>query len=115
MIRPDGRRFVRAGDLPESPDGEVYCTVSEADAEWLALCERLGFAVNRRESRYLAPTDPMPAARTGDDQELSQSRSSVCRVRCTPSASSPRNSPTVPCRSATTSCVWIVSRFTWRE
>lgn len=62
MIRPDGRRFVRARDLPGASAGEVYCTVDEADADALALCERLGFVVNRRESRYLIPTDALPAA-----------------------------------------------------
>lgn len=60
MIRPDGRCFVRAHDLPDTytPSGEVYCTVDEADTASLELCERLGFAVNRRESRFLIPTDP---------------------------------------------------------
>ena len=62
MIRPDGRRFVRVADLREPPEGEVYCAVSEGDVESLALCERLGFVVNRHESRYLVPTDPVPAA-----------------------------------------------------
>jgi RimJ/RimL family protein N-acetyltransferase len=62
MIRPDGRRFVRARELPDLPAGEVYCTVDEADAETLALCERLGFLVNRRESRFRIPTDPAPDA-----------------------------------------------------
>lgn len=62
MIRPDGRRFVRVAELPELPEGEVYCAVLETDAESLALCERLGFVVNRRESHYLVPTDAIPAA-----------------------------------------------------
>lgn len=57
-MRPDGRHFVRARDLPTAPAGEVYCTVDEADADTLALGERLGFVVNRREGRFLIPTDP---------------------------------------------------------
>jgi GNAT superfamily N-acetyltransferase len=62
VIRPDGRRFVRVAELPVLPEGEVYCAVLETDAESLALCERLGFVVNRRESHYLVPTDAIPAA-----------------------------------------------------
>ena len=66
FVRPDGRRFVRARELGAAPAGELYCTVDEDDAETLALCERLGFVVNRRESRYALPTDavapaPLPA------------------------------------------------------
>jgi ribosomal protein S18 acetylase RimI-like enzyme len=63
LIRPDGRRFVRARDLPSAPAGEVYCTVDEADADSLTLCRRLGFVVNRRESRYVVPTDAIPPVR----------------------------------------------------
>jgi len=58
VIRPDGRRFVRAGHVPDARAGELYCTVDEADADALRSCERLGFVVNRRESRYALPTDP---------------------------------------------------------
>ncbi|MBD0338273.1 MAG: GNAT family N-acetyltransferase [Thermoleophilia bacterium] len=65
MIRPDGRRFVRVSELSELselPDGEVYCTLSETDSESLARCERLGFVVSRRESRYLLRTEPVRPA-----------------------------------------------------
>jgi ribosomal protein S18 acetylase RimI-like enzyme len=58
VIRPDGRRFVRARDLAGAITGEVFCTVDESDADALALCQRLSFVVNRRESRFLIPTDP---------------------------------------------------------
>jgi GNAT superfamily N-acetyltransferase len=58
VIRPDGRRFVRPREVSSAPPGDVYCTVDESDEDGLALCERLGFVVNRRESRFLLPTDP---------------------------------------------------------
>ena len=48
------------------------------------------------------------------EEALSQSRSSAGAGAGVP-ASSARSSPTVLDRSASTSCRWIVSRFTWRE
>ena len=38
----------------------------------------------------------------------------VWRAECSPVSSSPRSSPTVPNRSARTSWLWIVSKFSWR-
>ena len=45
----------------------------------------------------------------------SHSRSSVWRASRSPRSSSARTSPAVPNRSATTSWLWIVSMFSWRE
>src|SRR5207247_4598265 len=67
------------------------------------------------------PGRPEPRARAGVAplarlrHDVSHSRSSVCRLGCTPRSSSPRSSPTVPWRSATTSWLWIVSKFSCRE
>ena len=59
--------------------------------------------------------DVRPGAVRQARAALSQVSSVVWRGAASPSASSPRSSPTVPHRSATTSWSWIVSRFTWRE
>ena len=47
-------------------------------------------------------------------QPSSQARIVVCAGECSPPASSRRSSPSVPWRSASTLCWWIVSRFSWR-
>ncbi|WP_435612160.1 GNAT family N-acetyltransferase [Streptomyces sp. bgisy159] len=68
--RPDGRRFISIDawqdaafdriaaamltDLPEP----LHTLVGEADDESRDHWERLGFAVGRRESEYVLPTDP---------------------------------------------------------
>ena len=70
MIRPDGRCFVSV-DMGPADVGEqqvaavaaelerdLYATIDEADVERQTLFEQLGFAVHRRESHYLIPTDP---------------------------------------------------------
>lgn len=74
-MRPDGRSFLRRRDaaaegaeqalaaaIASFPVRPLYATLDEEDADGLSLYERAGFALNRRESTYLVPTDP---ARTG--------------------------------------------------
>lgn len=70
LLRPDERCFVvfdscRAeayepllAAVGQELGRDLYVTVDEADDEGRAQYERLGFAVNRRESEYLIPTDP---------------------------------------------------------
>ena len=60
--------------------------------------------------------EPLPATAAGEARlgGASQSASEVCRSGGVPDSSSARSSPTVPSRSARTSCAWIVSKLSWR-
>jgi ribosomal protein S18 acetylase RimI-like enzyme len=69
-LRPDERCFVSfdscraeaheplVAAVAQELGRDLYLTVDEADGEGRALCELVGFEVNRRESEYLIPTDP---------------------------------------------------------
>jgi GNAT superfamily N-acetyltransferase len=70
LVRPDERCFVffdpcRAdayepllAAVVQELGRDLYVTVDEADDEGRAVYEQLGFVVDRRESKYLIPTDP---------------------------------------------------------
>ncbi len=71
FLRPDHRWFVhfdadsRADSfmpliaaVAENAASDLYASIDEADGQALERFARLGFAVSRRESNYLIPTDP---------------------------------------------------------
>jgi ribosomal protein S18 acetylase RimI-like enzyme len=69
-MRPDGRCFVSFDScradvyeplltaVADELGRDLHATLDEADDEGRRLYEELGFAVDRRESEYLVPTDP---------------------------------------------------------
>jgi len=71
FLRPDNRWFVafdtcRADSyapllahVTEDVDGDLYAVANDADRQALDRFTGLGFTVNRRESHYLIPTDPL--------------------------------------------------------
>ena len=64
----------------------------------------------RAQARAAPPQKSVPEPSVAP----SQSASEVCRSVGSAVPSSARSSPTVPSRSASTSCAWIVSKLTWR-
>ena len=80
FLRPDDRWFVNfdvGQDASYQPlllavaantGSDLYTTVDETDEQALAMFARLGFAVNRRESNVLIPTDPDITGLTAVDE-----------------------------------------------
>jgi ribosomal protein S18 acetylase RimI-like enzyme len=98
LVRPDERCFLRfdscraeayeplVATVADELRRDLYVVVDEADEEGRALYERLGFVVNRRDSKYLIATDPEITGLRGVDVAsgfvfLSAARAAEDRLR----------------------------------
>lgn len=60
--RPDGRRFGLGAPNAELPEGELFASVDEADAERTRAFADLGFVVIRRQLELLLPAELPPVS-----------------------------------------------------
>ena len=98
--------LILVGDAAGWVDALVYVTVAVTVVSGLdsAFGVRRGVQRGTDAARRVAPRRRRRARRAVV----------VWCAQCSPVASSWRTSPSVPKRSATTLCWWIVSRFSWR-